>query len=97
MVGRVVIVSASVGRGHDDAAIELGRRLVRAGCEVKRVDFLDLMPGRLGAGLRALYRRQLAVAPVSWQWMLDTLARVDVLAARPLSDCVGSLAERCAK
>lgn len=77
---RVVIVSASVGSGHDAAAAELARRLADAGSTVTRLDFLDLLPWRLGSGVRALYRRQLAVAPQSWQWLLTALARADLLA-----------------
>jgi processive 1,2-diacylglycerol beta-glucosyltransferase len=76
-----VIISASIGSGHDAAAGELADRLLDAGFDVDRIDFLDLLPWRLGAGLRALYRRQLALAPASWQWLLAALARVDVLGA----------------
>jgi UDP-N-acetylglucosamine:LPS N-acetylglucosamine transferase len=74
-MGRIVIVSASLGAGHDGAARALAHRLRAAGHEVSGHDFLDLLPGRLGAVLRAAYRRQLAVAPNSWEWLLTRLER----------------------
>lgn len=69
--GRVVIVSASVGAGHDGAATELSRQLVDSGWAVDRHDFLDLLPGGWGPALRAAYRAELTVAPRTWGWLLD--------------------------
>ena len=73
VAGRVVVVSAGIGAGHDGAARELARRLRLGGLRVDRVDFLDLLPGRLGAALCALYRRQVEAAPRSWNWLLAAL------------------------
>jgi UDP-N-acetylglucosamine:LPS N-acetylglucosamine transferase len=67
--GPVVIVSASVGAGHDGAATELARQLGRAGWTVQTHDFLDLLPGRWGPMLRAAYRAELTVAPRTWGWL----------------------------
>jgi UDP-N-acetylglucosamine:LPS N-acetylglucosamine transferase len=69
--GRVVIVSASVGAGHDGAAAELSRQFVDSGWAVDRHDFLDLLPGGWGPALRAAYRAELTVAPRTWGWLLD--------------------------
>lgn len=66
----VLIVSASIGAGHDGAATELARQAVAAGYAVERVDFLDLFPRGWGALLRAAYRLQLRIAPASWGWLL---------------------------
>jgi len=66
---RVVIVSASVGAGHDGAAAELARRLRERGLRVDRYDFVDLLPGRLGRALRWFYQAELKVAPRSWDWL----------------------------
>ena len=78
---RVVIVSASVGGGHDGAARELAQRLRAAGRTVDLVDSLDLLPGRLGHLLCGLYRLQLTVAPRSWGWLLAALdTRPDAVA-----------------
>jgi len=65
-----VLISASVGAGHDGVAAELARRLGAMGVEVDRHDFLDLMPRRSGTALRAIYRWQLELAPRSWGWLL---------------------------
>ncbi|MFF0147726.1 UDP-N-acetylglucosamine:LPS N-acetylglucosamine transferase [Amycolatopsis sulphurea] len=70
---RVVIVSARIGAGHDGAARELDRRFAARGAEVVRADFLDLLPGRLGALLCETYHRQLKTVPRSWDWLLGAL------------------------
>ncbi|WP_411152694.1 MGDG synthase family glycosyltransferase [Streptomyces sp. A30] len=64
---RVIIISASVGAGHDGAADELARRLGRDGFLVDRHDFLDLLPARLGALLSGAYHRLLTWAPTGYQ------------------------------
>jgi UDP-N-acetylglucosamine:LPS N-acetylglucosamine transferase len=68
---RIVVISASFGAGHDGAADELSRRLKDLGFRVDRHDFLDFLPLRLGTHLRRAYRKQLAIAPKSWKWLLD--------------------------
>lgn len=65
--GRIVIISASIGAGHDGAATELAGRLEDLGFTVDRCDFLDLLPGRIGRLVRAGYRRLLALAPSGYQ------------------------------
>lgn len=72
---RIVVVSASMGAGHDGFAAELSRRASCEGYEVERLDFLDLLPLRLGHILRKLYWFQLMVVPVTWGWILPVLAR----------------------
>jgi UDP-N-acetylglucosamine:LPS N-acetylglucosamine transferase len=84
---RIVIVSASVGAGHDGVATELARRLRERGFQIELVDFLDLLPGVLGAALRRAYALELAVAPSSWELLYTTLDR-----HRRLSAAVGRLA-----
>ena len=65
---RAVIVSASVGAGHDAVAEELAARLEEAGVAVDRHDFLDLLPGPAGRVLVGSYHRMLERAP--WTWKL---------------------------
>ncbi|MGW1162233.1 glycosyltransferase [Streptomyces sp. NPDC002513] len=65
--GRVTIVSASVGAGHDGAAAELARRLGAAGFDVDRYDLLDLLPARLGRAVKDGYHRMLVRAPWAYQ------------------------------
>lgn len=72
---RAVIISASIGAGHDGAARELTTRLRAGGFEVTGHDFLDLLPAGLGPLTRAGYARQLRTAPASWGWLLGALQR----------------------
>ncbi|GAB3958729.1 galactosyldiacylglycerol synthase [Actinoallomurus acanthiterrae] len=71
----IVIISASVGAGHDGAATEVARRLATAGYRVTRLDFVDLFPARLGRLLRAGYRHLLVVAPTAYQRIYATTER----------------------
>lgn len=70
---RVLVVSASVGAGHDGAADELARRAAEAGYAVDRADFLALLPPGVGPALRSAYRLQLLLAPATWGWLLPRL------------------------
>src|SRR6185369_8300360 len=88
---RITIVSASVGAGHDGVAHELAGRLARTGAQVSRVDFLDLLPGRIGQRLRDAYAWQLNHAGRSWGWTLATLEH------RPLGPFVADLTVRAAQ
>lgn len=72
---RVVIVSASVGAGHDGAAAELERRLVAAGLTVDRFDLLDVLPARLGRLVRDGYHRLLVRAPWAYQRIYSSTER----------------------
>ncbi|WP_416957783.1 UDP-N-acetylglucosamine--N-acetylglucosamine transferase [Streptomyces sp. Agncl-13] len=72
---RVVIVSASVGAGHDGAAGELERRLVAAGLAVDRFDLLDVLPARLGRLVRDGYHRMLVRAPWAYQRIYSSTER----------------------
>src|SRR5690349_605737 len=71
----VLIVSASIGAGHDGCAAEIARRLSAAGVPVRRVDYLDLLPAGWGRAIKQTYARQLAYAPASWGWLLDAMGR----------------------
>jgi UDP-N-acetylglucosamine:LPS N-acetylglucosamine transferase len=71
----VVVVSASIGAGHDGAAAEITRRLRLDGVTVRRFDYLDLLPAGWGRTIKQTYARQLAYAPASWGWLLDAAAR----------------------
>lgn len=64
---RVLIVSASMGGGHDGAAYELQRRLRGRGHQVEVRDFLEALPLRLGYLIARIYALQLRVAPGSYQ------------------------------
>src|SRR5271166_1058104 len=66
---RVLVISASMGAGHDGAAHELARRLEARGHAVRVVDFLDALPLGLGPLLRTLYELELRIAPWSYEWL----------------------------
>ncbi|MFE2416713.1 glycosyltransferase [Streptomyces hokutonensis] len=72
---RIVIVSASVGAGHDGAAAELERRLVAAGLAVDRLDLLDVLPARLGRLVRDGYHRMLVRTPWLYQRIYSSSER----------------------
>ncbi|HEY7224772.1 MAG TPA: UDP-N-acetylglucosamine--LPS N-acetylglucosamine transferase [Micromonosporaceae bacterium] len=61
--GRVVIVSAGVGAGHDGSTAELARRLAGRGFAIDQLDFMDLLPGPSGSASLRLYNRTLNHAP----------------------------------
>lgn len=58
-----VVVSASMGSGHDAVADEIVRRLRAAGHRACRIDVLELLPAGIGAGLRSFYRTMIRRAP----------------------------------
>ncbi len=66
MQRRILIVSASMGAGHDGAARELARRLEAEGHEAKIVDFLDCCPFGIGWFIKWSYLLQLRFAPWSY-------------------------------
>lgn len=98
-MGRIAIVSASLGAGHDGAAKELARRLRVAGYEVDRYDFLEHLAFGIGRRGRAAYRKQLDAVPQTWEWVLNLLQRHPAVAAfvvwlatkasRPLGKAIG--------
>jgi UDP-N-acetylglucosamine:LPS N-acetylglucosamine transferase len=53
---RFLVLSASMGSGHDAAATALAHRLTCAGHQVSRADLLDLLPSPMGGALRSFYR-----------------------------------------
>jgi UDP-N-acetylglucosamine:LPS N-acetylglucosamine transferase len=63
---RILIVSASMGAGHDGAARELKRRLEAEGHEARIVDFLDCCPFGIGWFIKWSYLLQLRFAPWSY-------------------------------
>ncbi len=73
--GRIAIVSASVGAGHDGAAAELARRLTAQGYVVTLFDLLDLLPARLGRTVQESYHRMLVRAPWAYQRIYSSTER----------------------
>ncbi|HEX5588469.1 MAG TPA: glycosyltransferase [Acidimicrobiia bacterium] len=63
----ILIVSASMGAGHDGAAKELRNRLVAEGHRVEVIDFLDAVAFHIGPALRWFYQVQLRLFPWSYE------------------------------
>jgi UDP-N-acetylglucosamine:LPS N-acetylglucosamine transferase len=90
---RFLIVSASMGAGHDAVAGELAARLVAGGHRVERADVLGLLPPGVGSGLRGFYRSSVRYAP----WVYDALYAAFFrpgAGRRPGSAPLAALAER---
>ncbi|WP_394854431.1 MGDG synthase family glycosyltransferase [Streptomyces albogriseolus] len=68
---RVLVLSASMGAGHDTVARELVRRARAQGHEADAADLMRLLPYGTGSGLRAFYRTSVRHAP----WVYDGLYR----------------------
>ncbi|MER7274036.1 glycosyltransferase [Dactylosporangium sp. NPDC000244] len=66
---RVVVISASVGAGHDGTTRELAERLRARGLRVDCLDVTDVFPWRLGRLLRGSYHSLLLRLP----WIYDGL------------------------
>lgn len=77
--GGVLVVTASMGAGHDGVAYELARRWREQGTPVRVVDFLAVMPLRTGYLIRRVYGAQLAHAPGTYEWLYDALERHPML------------------
>jgi len=76
---RVLIISGSVGAGHDGAAHELAARLVSAGVEVTVRDFLDAVPRPVARMLREGYVMAVERAPLVFEVLFRGLERQGLL------------------
>jgi processive 1,2-diacylglycerol beta-glucosyltransferase len=64
---RVLVLSTSIGEGHNGNAVELINQLKQRGHQAVMIDQLDLLPFRFGQAFRTLYRLQLRFAPWSYE------------------------------
>lgn len=74
-IDRVLIVTGSVGAGHDGAAAELRARLERAGVTVEVRDFLDAVPRAFSLVLREGYTGSVRRAPFVFDWVFRAVER----------------------
>lgn len=72
---RVLIVSGSVGAGHDGAAHELADRLRAQGVDVDVRDYLLALPIPCRYFLRDGYTASVKRAPQLFQWLFDAIER----------------------
>ncbi|MET8180858.1 galactosyldiacylglycerol synthase [Streptomyces sp. NPDC005336] len=90
--GRVLVVSAGMGAGHDAVARELVRRLEALDCGARRVDVLELLPAGIGPGLRSFYRTTIRHAPLVYAGIYRAFFRPGS-GLRPGSAPLAALAE----
>jgi UDP-N-acetylglucosamine:LPS N-acetylglucosamine transferase len=90
---RFLILSAGMGSGHDAVAQELAARLEAAGHQAIMADVLELLPARIGGGLRAAYRRVIERVPVLYAGIYRIFFRGGG-GPRPGSAPLAALAER---
>jgi UDP-N-acetylglucosamine:LPS N-acetylglucosamine transferase len=76
---RVLIVSGSVGAGHDGAARELAARMSAAGADVVVRDFLAAVPRPVARVLREGYTTTVAHVPAVFEFLFRRLERRGVL------------------
>jgi hypothetical protein len=69
----VLILSATVGQGHEGAARELCRRLQRRGVDAEVRDFLDALPSVARHVLQDGYQPTVQHAPWFFDWLFDGL------------------------
>ncbi len=74
-VERVLIVSASVGAGHDGAARELAHRLEQQGALTETRDFLDALPAWIRYTVREGYTQTVTRTPWFYDWLYARMER----------------------
>lgn len=72
---RILIISASMGAGHDTVARELARRAREQGHDAQIVDLLRLLPLGLGTGLRLFYQSSVRHFPWVYAGLYSALLR----------------------
>ena len=72
---RVLVVSASVGAGHDGAAYELAHRLSTRGVAVEVRDFLDALPAWLRFTVREGYTGTVNHTPWFYDWLYAAMEK----------------------
>ena len=78
---RVLVISTSMGAGHNGNATELLRQLRASGDDGLMVDQLDLLPLRIGHAVRGWYRLQLRFVPWTYERSWRSMNRMHHLLA----------------
>lgn len=89
--GRVVVLGATVGQGHEGAARELARRLTASGVEVAVHDYIDAVPTAARWLLKDMYAPTIQHAPRVFDGIFRGLERPGVL--RRTTEAICGLAE----
>jgi len=83
----VLILSASVGAGHDGAADELAERLRRSGVDVDVRDYMNALPRWGRFLLRDCYSPSVRHTPLLFEWLFTTIENSRVVRAVVLTFC----------
>ncbi len=67
--GRILILTASLGEGHNGVASEIARRLENLGFECAKVDFCNLLPMRLGNLIRFAFEKSVKYFPHTYNFI----------------------------
>jgi UDP-N-acetylglucosamine:LPS N-acetylglucosamine transferase len=92
-VSRVLLLSASMGAGHDAASAELSARLRAAGHQTEEADVLRQLPWPIGNGVRGFYQLVIRHAPFVYSGIYAAFFRSG-RGPRPGSTPLAALAER---
>jgi UDP-N-acetylglucosamine:LPS N-acetylglucosamine transferase len=88
---RFLVLSATMGSGHDAVAAALADRLTAAGHQVARADVLDLLPAGLGPAIRSFYHVTISRLPALYAGIYEVFFR-DGAVPRPGSTPLAGLA-----
>lgn len=91
---RFLVLSATMGAGHDAVADELVARLTARGGQVHRADVLGLLPAHAGAALRAFYRATVLHLPPLYGGIYAAFLRPGGARRTPGPGGLAGLAER---
>ena len=84
---RALIISGSVGAGHDGAANELAQRLRRAGVTTDVRDYLGALPGPCRIVLRDGYTTSVRRVPAFFEWLFTRIETNPVVRGLTLAFC----------
>ena len=80
--GRIAILTAGMGAGHDRVAVELRRRLARGGIDAEVLDVWELLPFGLGRLITVLYKGVIRRVPWVYEVVYSVWLRPTANSAR---------------
>lgn len=84
---RALVITGSVGAGHNGAAFELVRRLAAQGVEADCRDYLDALPRRYQRLLRDGYEFSASRTPWAFEWLFRSEERESLVRSLTMHLC----------